>query len=170
MSSGLYLYCTELCAVCIHSHSVSSWSEKKIQRSCILAALSAKCRFLIISQISLQSHAVQNHAFQISQHGEPLPACTSKKLVFPLISSNVGIHFLEHCGKHFTYLNQSHTVKLHISSNLTVTVAPSISNFQCWDRFDLTLTVPIFQFVSTGSFFHRSFPGPASASSETQNL
>ena len=139
MSSGLYLYCTELCAVCIHSHSVRTWFEINISTVLHSCGSLFECRFLINSQISIHSHAVQNHTFQISQDGEPLPACTSKNIVFPLISSHVGIHFLEHCGKHFTYLNQSHTVKLQISSNLTVTAAHSISNFQCWDRFDLTL-------------------------------
>ena len=135
MSSGLSLYCTELCAVCIHSHSVGSCSDSQ-KNSTVLHSCGSLCkwRFLIMSPVSIRSHAVQNQAFQISLHGDPLPACTSENIVFPLISSNVGIHFLEHCGKHFTDLNQiSHSKTANIvqcQRNGSV----HTSNFQCWDR------------------------------------
>ena len=92
----------------------------------------------IFTYLNTISRGIKSNVSKLTTR-RPASCMHFQKNVFPLISSNVGIHFLEHFGKHFTYLNQSHTVKLPISSNLTVTAAHSISNFQCWDRFDPTL-------------------------------
>ena len=126
MSSGLYLYCTDQCAVCIHSHSVRSLFEINISVVLHCCGSLCECRLLRISQS--QKHLTRYEVKRFKSHDtatlflHALP----KNIVVPLISCNVGIHFLEHCGKHFTYLNQSQLIKIAISSNLTVTAAHSI--------------------------------------------
>ena len=128
---------TVLNCVLFASTAIQSVLGLKIKISTVLHSCGSLCkwRFLIMSQISIRSHAVQNQAFQISLHGDPLPACTSQKIVFPLISSNVGIHFLEHCGKHFTDLIQISHSKTANNVQCQRNGSVHISNFQCWDIF-----------------------------------
>ena len=141
MSSGLSLYCTELCAVCIHSHSVGSCSDSQ-KISTVLHSCGSLCkwRFLIMSPISIQSHAVQNHAFQISFHGDPLPACTSQKKLYSHLSRAMWEYTFWSIAESISPISfKSHTVKLQITCSVSETAAYTSQIFSAGTDFDLTL-------------------------------
>ena len=138
--SGLYLYCTELCAVCIHSHSVESCSDSQ-KISTVLHSCGSLCKwqFLIMSSISIQSHAVQNQAFQISQHSDPLPACISKNMYSHLSRAMWEYTFWSIAESISPITTKSHTVKLQISCSVSITAAYTPQIFSAGTDFDLTL-------------------------------
>ena len=138
MSSGLYLYCTELCAVCIRSHSVRSLPEIKISAVLQCCGSLCTCRFLRISQS--QYNLTRYKIIRFKSHD-------TVSLFLHALPKHCIPTYLEQCGNTlFGALRKAFHISQPISHNKIVNLVQShvtgvhsMSNCQGWDSFNLTL-------------------------------